>query len=455
MSNGSNPTPNPDPPANPGITQITVGGYKSIRDEQSIAIRPLTLLAGANSSGKSSMMQPLLLLKQTLEAPYDPGPLLLNGPNVRLTSVEQMLWPKGSEFHVGVEVDAAESFVTQFFKPKASSIQVQETDYKITHRHFLPERQREDHYNLRLNMNRSQILEAMPQLLDTLGSEFYVDWSIIRYRCFLKLTGSVKWAHNQAVADRSSIEDLFETSVFTDPIVSIIHLPGLRGSPERIYPLTAVGDTFSGTFDPYSASIILKWQDDKDKAQLDKLTEQLRTLGLTGRVAAKRLNDAQVEIQVGRTVGSAARDMVSIADVGLGVSQTLPVLVALLVAEPGQLVYLEQPEIHLHPRAQVALAGALAEAARRGVRVVAETHSALLLRGVQTLVAEGTLDPALVALHWFARGKDGATTVTTGDLDAAGAFGDWPEDFSTVNLSSNSRYLDAAETRLLAQADGK
>ena len=43
-------------------------------DEQTIEIRPLTLLAGANSSGKSSMMQPLLLLKQTLEAPYDPGP---------------------------------------------------------------------------------------------------------------------------------------------------------------------------------------------------------------------------------------------------------------------------------------------------------------------------------------------------------------------------------------------
>ena len=48
--------------------------------------------------------------------------------------------------------------------------------------------------------------------------------------------------------------------------------------------------------------------------------------------------------------------MVSIADVGFGVSQVLPVLVALIVAKPGQLVYLEQPELHLHPRAQVALA---------------------------------------------------------------------------------------------------
>src|SRR5919205_44086 len=73
-----------------GITQLTVGGFKSIRDQQSIEIRPLTILAGANSSGKSSIMQPLLLLKQTLEATYDPGPLLLNGPNVKFTLVDQM-----------------------------------------------------------------------------------------------------------------------------------------------------------------------------------------------------------------------------------------------------------------------------------------------------------------------------------------------------------------------------
>ncbi|MEO7022316.1 MAG: AAA family ATPase, partial [Ktedonobacteraceae bacterium] len=55
-------------PAQEGITRITISNFKSIIGEQSIDIKPLTILAGANSSGKSSMMQPLLLLKQTLEA---------------------------------------------------------------------------------------------------------------------------------------------------------------------------------------------------------------------------------------------------------------------------------------------------------------------------------------------------------------------------------------------------
>ena len=73
------------------ISKIAIRGFKSIANEQEIELRPLTLLAGANSSGKSSIMQPILLLKQTLEAPSDPGALLLDGPNVRFTSAEQLL----------------------------------------------------------------------------------------------------------------------------------------------------------------------------------------------------------------------------------------------------------------------------------------------------------------------------------------------------------------------------
>ena len=141
-----------------------------------------------------------------------------------------------------------------------------------------------------------------------------------------------------------------------------------------------------------------------------------------------------------------ARDLVSIADVGFGVSQALPVVIALHVARPGQLVYIEQPEIHLHPRAQVAMAGVLARAAARGVRVVCETHSAHILLALQSLVAEKALDPELVALHWFTR-KNGVTTIQPGKLDPTGAYGDWPEDFSEVILKEEGRYLDAAAER--------
>ncbi|MCY7406536.1 MAG: AAA family ATPase, partial [Alkalinema sp. CAN_BIN05] len=131
-----------------------------------------------------------------------------------------------------------------------------------------------------------------------------------------------------------------------------------------------------------------------------------------------------------------------------GVSQVLPVVVALLVAQPGQMVYIEQPEIHLHPRAQIVLAEIFAEAASRGVRIVVETHSDLFLLGVQTLVAEDKLDPHLVKLHWFTRNPDGSSKVTTAELDEAGAFGDWPQDFGVTALGLENRYLTAAEVKL-------
>src|SRR5687768_9619897 len=71
---------------------LHVQGFKSIRDRLDLQLRPLTLLCGGNSSGKTSALQPLLLVKQTLEVAYDPGPLLLSGDNVNFASAAEMLW---------------------------------------------------------------------------------------------------------------------------------------------------------------------------------------------------------------------------------------------------------------------------------------------------------------------------------------------------------------------------
>ena len=117
-----------------GITRITVKGFKSIADECSIEIRPLTILAGANSSGKSSIMQPILMMKQTLEAPYDPGPLLIDGPNVRFTSAEQFLSQLDGEvmgkFSMGLEVKSSLSFNETFISKPQSGIEIIEISYK-------------------------------------------------------------------------------------------------------------------------------------------------------------------------------------------------------------------------------------------------------------------------------------------------------------------------------------
>lgn len=208
--------------------------------------------------------------------------------------------------------------------------------------------------------------------------------------------------------------------------------------------MAAAGPNFPGTFDNYVASAILAWQSDQ-RHRFEALNMDLRHIGLARSVSAHRVNDVAIELRVGLV----NHRIDNIADVGFGVAQVLPALVALRAEKPGRLVYLEEPETNLHPRAQTKLADILAGAAKRGVKVVAETHGTLLLTAIQTLVAKGELSPDLVKLHWFQRGaKTGITQVSSTDLDKNGAFReDWPEDFDQVILDTDRQYLDAVAER--------
>ncbi len=424
-----------------GITEIRVGGFKSIVKPQAIEIRPLTILAGANNSGKSSIIQPVLLLKQTLDASFDPGPLWLGGPNVTFTSTDQFFSRTGSvecseTLDVGISAGIDTGFDISFTRDPSAGIQIREFRFQ----------QEGKRMTLRPKMSETELQMTLNSYSGhsstSIVSHRFVpeEWKVVREKCFLRVEKAgpnSESVYSPGYALAHFINELF-------------HLPGLRGNAERTYAVTGVGPTFPGTFEIYVASMIARWQTENDDERLMELNQQLKGVGLARSVKAVRINDAQLELHVDRLPATSisSSDFVNIADVGFGVSQTLPVIVALLTASPGQIVYIEQPETHLHPRAQVRMAGVLAEAARRGVRVIAETHSSLLLRAVQTLVAKGELAPDLVKLHWFTRNeKDGATEVRSADLDADGAFGEWPSDFSEVELRSEGDYLDAVGLR--------
>ena len=439
-------------PADVGITRIRVAGYKSVRSKKSIEIRPLTILAGANSSGKSSMIQPLLLLKQTLEANYDPGALLLNGPNVAFTEAKQLLARSAQgkpvdEFQVGISFGP--TFEVGMCFSKRAGLDVSRTEFMVGGKRL----------TFKPNMSSESVYRQFPKKvrkqLDEMSEAFEKEptWKVDRDRCFLQPTMNVELAE-VAVSTVPVFASPF--SFFPFPMAKhllrmIIHVPALRGNPKRVYPVTAVAGMFSGTFDSYVASVIANWEARKNEKALSGVNEDLRLLTLTHKVGTKRISDAEVEIRVGRLPHSSratSDDLVSVADVGFGVSQALPIVVALHAASSQHLVYVEQPEIHLHPAAQVAMAKVLAKAVKRGVRMVVETHSPLLLLALQTLVAKGTLPPEKVILHWFKRSGTGATNIRSTELDEAGAYGDWPEDFGDVELDLESRYLDAAEARL-------
>jgi len=395
------------------ISAISIKGFKSFLEEQRLEIRPLTLLSGVNSSGKSSALQPLLLLKQTLEAPFDPGPLLLDGPHVRFTSPSQFFSRRvdqtDSDFSIYIEEGARQSVRDVFRRSGDFGIELVSTE-------FVGEF---------VNGVHSRTLTAEMVLENDKHAE------VIRNRCFLD------W----------NVGFTPLTNFYRGLILSLLHVPGLRGNPARAYRTAAVGDHFPGPLENYVASLILSWQ--FQDPRLEQLDNGLQALGLTSQIRPRPIDATQIELLVSRL--PIESDLVNIADVGFGVSQVLPILVALLAAQPGQLVYLEEPELHLHPRAQQALAPILADAANRGVRVIAETHSSILLLAVQTLVAEGKISSDKVMLHWFQRDARGATKVTSGEMDQLGAYGDWPEDFGEIEAAVENRYLDAVESKVFSR----
>lgn len=416
------------------ISSITVQGLKSIRDRTTIEVRPLTLLAGANSSGKSSMMQGLLLLKQTAEATYDPGALKLDGPNVLFADASDMLSRIGDDqpadaLVLGLALSSGFGFDVEYgpaiggFRVRGGAIG-------------------EGGSRTALSLAGPLDLGWVADVLASSGPERQRLMYVTPASGGLGYSTIVRGEHGE-ISEVPPDDSRMLTPM--DPVRQLSHVRALRGSPAREYPSAGAGPPFRGPFEPYCASLLSRWAEANDP-RAEGASDWLARLGLTSKVAAERLSDTRIRLQVGRTLtaaNGAGNDLVNIADVGFGVSQVLPVVLACLASKPGATVYIEQPEIHLHPRAHLALADLLVETAQRGVRVIAETHSSLLLLAVQTAVATGGLPPGDVVLHWFERDDRGVTQSTPAELDAAGAFGAWPADFDSVELGAQRAYLDA------------
>lgn len=422
-----------------GIAALSLRGFKSIVDDTTISVRPLTVFAGANCSGKSSAIQPLLLLKQTIQAGLDPGPLLIGGPNVDLGSGEQMLskyGPNGGAgiCEIGVELTNGSFVRNQYLRASAVSLELRGTAFG----------NRSRQYWLSAKSKASEIRDCLP------GSARDADNDRVRKARNGLSVERVRW-HLAPAVNGGNGPQVHVPQVLRElgnAIGQVIHVPAWRWTGERSWRVVAADqDAFPGSFEAYLPSVLLRWRSEGDE-RFGAVQQAMRLLGLTSWVDVFIRGDTNLSLNVARRLESSVsetKDTVNLADTGTGVGPALVVVGALLAAKAGQAVYIDQPELHLHPRAQAAMAGTLVDAASRGVRVIVETHSELLLLGLQTLVARGAIGPDQVALHWFRRDPvSGSTEVELADLDQRGAFGEWPADFGEVALGVEGEYLRAA-----------
>ena len=224
----------------------------------------------------------------------------------------------------------------------------------------------------------------------------------------------------------------------------IVYLGPLRDYPHRNYGWTGAIPATIGHRGEEAIQVLLAGASEKSSekrrkhtsparsATIDAVTHWLRRLGIGESLSTQQVGrGARIwEARLHQHDGGAH----NLADVGFGVSQVLPVIVALLSAPRGSLVILEHPEIHLHPRVQSDLADLLIDIANTGeIQILLESHSEHLLARIQRRISEssgtdGGLKPEDIRLY-FCEQLKGKSKLTSLEVQPSGVITNWPDDF--------------------------
>jgi hypothetical protein len=211
----------------------------------------------------------------------------------------------------------------------------------------------------------------------------------------------------------------------------IAYLGPLRRKPERDYVWNKskpgdLGIEGNGVINALFASALLRNKDQNGETPLiEEVSTWLKRMGVADKLEVKQLgHSTRYEIVVHKDGVEA-----NLRDVGIGVSQVLPVLTLAFFAPAGSTILLEEPEIHLHPLAQAVLAELFVETSqKRHVQFIVETHSEHLFRRMQTLVAKQKLSINDCRMYFVER--EGADAVLNSlELDEYGRVSHWPEKF--------------------------
>ena len=176
---------------------------------------------------------------------------------------------------------------------------------------------------------------------------------------------------------------------------------------------------------------------------VDGLEHWLRELGIVEDVTVEARGRAGVSIEVRPPDLDRPVDLTS---VGVGVSQVLPVLAVCLLAEPGDIILLEQPELHLHPALQMRLADFLLACVDSGRQIIVETHSEHLVNRLRRRVAEDDTDSVrdLVRIVFAERDAEGHTVFRPSDINPLGGLSeDWPDGFLDIGARDAQKLLQA------------
>ncbi|MCY3779594.1 MAG: DUF3696 domain-containing protein [Chloroflexi bacterium] len=428
--------------------QISMTNFKSWRETGPVRMAPLTGFFGANSSGKSSLLQMLLLLKQTTES-NDPNLVLKTGSlqpagtiqqaYVNLGAPHEITHRNTTEMTLTMRIQAhqpldsfAQLIHKQYFDFSDMSFETtihadSDTVYVDSLRYFDRDafsarlsRQEKGRYNLYATRNGDEFTRprGRPKV------------DIRPTRCY-GFSHGVYQVYNEAFV-LQFLEHMLEKQ-FSD----VFYLGPLREFPQREYRWGGEQPSHVGIKGELAIPAILASGDKKvyssrrksKKNRLDsRVALSLVELNLASSFRVEPVTDGSTLYQVKFKRNRRSHEVL-ITDMGIGVSQVLPVLVLCYNVPEGSTIILEQPELHLHPSVQAGLADVFIDVIKnRNLQILLESHSEHLLRRLQRRIAEEDFAPEDVALY-FCEMTNGESELTPLEIDMFGNIANWPDDF--------------------------
>lgn len=250
---------------------------------------------------------------------------------------------------------------------------------------------------------------------------------------------------DEAVAYYQNANFLQNINLFHEKLFSTVYYLGpLRKQAKRLYTWTGRVPESVGYLGEEAIQAVLAADNEDRKINVKAksprkpfkvvIAEMLLKMSLIEDFKIEKISEKRHDYDVKvRTKGS--KNWVDIPDVGIGVSQVLPVIVELFYAPPGSIIIMEQPELHLHPNAQAGLADVLIDAIHakenyenRGIQLLIETHSEHFLRRLQRRMAEDILKHDEFSAY-FANNNTFPAKLEELKVDLFGNIDNWPPDF--------------------------
>jgi len=387
------------------LTRLRVKNFKCFEDTGDLEIRPLTFLVGPNSSGKTSLAQPLLLLQLRVQFNGIEDLLAQSERRSDLGAYREFIFKHNvsRDLEVATEwgpvagVPGFQFEVALRYEAASDQVRVRTSTHRCGGRWRQTVREEPgEQYAGEIQYVAGGEEKAIP-LTDLKPRACF--WPVLPSDP-AQLSGVT-----EAVGVHST--DLF----FPSRIHQVKHLGPVREYPKRSYVMT--GETFDDVGVRGELAVPALWaalrsKDEDRRTVFSHAVRWLETLGIARELRLSGLGDSTMYQATVLDPETGVES--SLPDVGFGVSQVLPVVVQCCMARPGSTVLIEQPEIHLHPRAQYDLGDLFIEAAQRGERTfLIETHSEHLLARVRRRIAERhhSLTRDDVAIYYFQPAPDG------------------------------------------------